>query len=65
MDYLIGDYLMEIERKPGDIFKSLPKEKQDEIMKELERKLLMEGVETWHKQDGTENDGDSESRSTV
>ena len=61
VDYLIGDYLMEIERKPGDIFKSLPKEKQDEIMKELERKLLIEGVETWHKQDGTEEDGASES----
>lgn len=62
VDYLIGDYLLEVERKPGDLFKSLPKEKQDEIMRDLERKLMMEGIEIWQPQDGMERDGESESR---
>lgn len=63
VDYLIGDYLLEIEQKPGDIFKALPKEKQDEIMQEIERKLMMEGVSTWGAHTGTrkEEDGDSAS----
>lgn len=63
VDYLIDDYLLEIESKPGDIFKALPKEKQDEIMRELERKLLMEGVSTWHQQSGTKNEDDGSSAS--
>lgn len=62
VDYLIGDYLLEVERKPGDLFKSLPKEKQDEIMRDLERKLMMEGIEIWQQQNGTGKDGDSASR---
>ena len=63
IDYLIGDYLLEVEQKPGDIFRTLPKEKQDEIMRELERKLMMEGVSTWVTHAGTQNEGDGNSAS--
>ena len=60
VDYLIEDYLLEVEYKPGDIFNSLPKETQEELIRELERKLIMEGIETWQQQRGTEKDGVSE-----
>lgn len=63
VDYLIGDFLEESDQpEPGKVFETLPKEQRDAIMREIERKIIMEGVKLWPAQSGTERDGDSESR---
>lgn len=66
VDYLIGDFLEENDQpEPGKVFETLPKEQRDAIMREIERKIIMEGVKLWQAQNGTVNDGDSESQRTV
>lgn len=66
VDYLIGDFLEENDQpEPGKVFETLPKEQRDAIMREIERKIIMEGVKIWPAQNGTEKDGDSESQRTV
>ena len=66
VDYLIGDFLEENDQpEPGKVFETLPKEQRDAIMREIERKIIMEGVKLWPAQSGTVKDGDSESQRTV
>lgn len=59
VDYLIGDYLVEVEADPAELLRSLPKEQQQEILKMIEQQINAQEAEKWQKQNGTEKDGGS------
>lgn len=59
VDYLIGDYLVEVESDPAELLRSLPKEQQQEILKMIEQQINAQEAEKWQKQSGMEKDGES------
>ena len=65
VDYLIGDYLFQKEQDPAELINSLPKDQREMILKLIDQQIAKQEAEAWQQQNGTENDGDSESQRTV
>lgn len=62
VDYLIGDYLVEVESDPAELLRSLPKKQQQEILNMIEQQINAQEAEKWQKQNGMEEDGGSARR---
>lgn len=65
VDYLIGDYLFQKEQDPAELINSLPKDQREMILKLIDQQIAKQEAEAWQQQNGTANDGDSESQRTV
>ena len=64
-DYIIGDFLMDKEESPEEMFERLDDELRHELIKEMIERMKEKEARQWQAQNGTVNDGDSESQRTV
>ena len=65
VDYIIGDFLMDKEESPEEMFERLDDELRHELIKEMIERMKEKEARQWQAQNGTANDGDSESQRTV